>query len=309
MNPEQINSLMASLPAELLAGQRISALEEMTGGNTSKLYKIKTGDGTFVLKLGEEADYLRAEAAFLERWREIGVRTPKVYHFGHLNAASDQPFLILEFIDGQNLFHLLETGQLPAPDILRELGLIQARLHQIKGHGFGRVVFQGEAFRGEYGSFREEMAAAEFQEEIRINLQAGRLREQDLVAVQNAIAIVHRHAQQVGPVLAHTDFRAGNVLYVAAAEPPYVVIDPNPWMTHPYMCLAYSFVLETVHAKNDPIHLLAGYSKVTEIEPAVLTAASLLVTVSLLSRWGHASHPYAGNLLHLFAETKEKLIY
>ena len=189
----------------------------------------------------------------------------------------------------------------------RRLRLIQARLHRAKGHGFGKVVFQGEQFRGEYYSFREEMGAAEFQEEIGLNLQAGRLREQDLAAVQNAVNIVHQHAQLVGPVLAHTDFRAGNILYVAAAEPPFVVIDPSPRMTHPYMCLAYSVVLETIHAKNDPAHLLAGYSKVAEIEPAVLTAASLLVTVSLLSRWGHETHPYASNLLQLFAETKEKL--
>jgi Ser/Thr protein kinase RdoA (MazF antagonist) len=151
------------------------------------------------------------------------------------------------------------------------------------------------------------MASAEFQEEIGIDLQAGRLREQDLAAVQNAVDIVHQHAQVVGSVLAHTDFRAGNVLYMAATEPPYVVIDPNSRITHPYMCLAYTIVLETIHAKNDPAHLLAGYSQVAEIEPKVLTAANLLVIVSLLSRWGHETHPYAGNLLRLFAEMKGKL--
>lgn len=287
----------------------ITDLKEMLGGNTSTVYQLTRADGQrFVLKLVDDVFYLRAEALCLDVWRQAGISTPTIHQVGVLPYhAGDIPFLLLEFMEGENLLDLLENERLPAPDILQDLGLILARMHQVKSHGFGKIVFQADSFRGEFDTFRDERQSTEFQEEIAIDLHHGRISQEDVKTIEGAIHIVDEHAAVIGPSLVHTDFRAGNIIYNPRQPQPYIVIDPSPRLTHPYMCLAYALVLEKIHTRRNPDHFLAGYTKITPIHENVLTAAILLITVSQLSRWGHPDHPYANNLKQLFRQTKTDL--
>jgi hypothetical protein len=277
-------------------------------GSASIVYKLIDAEGTTrVLKTVPDADFLRAEAAFLNAWREIGVRTPTVYDLGQLDEAGDFPYLLLDFIEGENLLSLLEQDQLPGPKVLQDTGALLARMHTVRGVGFGPIQFQAGQLIGQFASLGEAMTEGDFQQALQINLAHQRLDEADIAVVQTAIELLDRHSTVTGPVYAHTDFRAGNIIYQAQEADPYVIIDPAPQLWHPYRCLAYSWVLEEIHGRRDPIDLLTGYRQITAIDQSIFDAAILLTTADLLSRWGHDDHPYAANLRALFQTTRQTI--
>ena len=287
-----------------LAEQAIVQVELMTTGITSIVYRLTTGQGRrLILKMVEGLEWLRAEAVALDGWRDLGVKTPQVIGLGFLDVAETIPFLLLEYVAGQDLLAVLEAEPGPATSILADMGAILARMHGLKGRGVGPLVFTGPAYRGRFDTFQQEMAATEFQTALAVNLTQGRLQTADLATVEQAIALLSRHLETIKPSLVHTDFRAGNILYQPAAPIPYTIIDPAPRLTHPYLCLSYSLILEEIHGRREAGPILAGYRTIEAVDDRALTAAKLLQLVSLLSRWGDPQHPYAKNLAHLYQRT------
>jgi Ser/Thr protein kinase RdoA (MazF antagonist) len=303
-----LSHLTSMLSAGRLSPRPIATIEPLLDGNTSRVYKLIDVDGAArVLKVVQDADFLKAEAAFLEAWRAIGIRTPAVYELGELDEAGEFPYLLIEFIEGDNLLTLMEAGQVPGPQVLQDIGARLARMHTVRGVGFGPIHFQNGTLIGQFGTFGQALAEGDFHQALQINLAQQRLDQADLTVVQTAIQMLDRHSAVTGSVYAHTDFRAGNILYQAGQPDPYVIIDPAPRLWHPYRCLAYSWVLEQIHGRRDPLDLMIGYRRITAIDQAIFEAAVVLTTADLLSHWGHDDHPYAANLRALFQTTKQTI--
>ncbi|XP_037773144.1 uncharacterized protein LOC119568771, partial [Penaeus monodon] len=81
-----------------------------------------------------------------------------------------------------------------------------------------------------------------------------------------------------GSSFVHNDFRAGNIIYNESKPQPFAVIDPGPEFTHPYLCLAYSLLLEEVHGANDPADLRRGYGDVSPIDDSRCSHRTVIAT-------------------------------
>ena len=338
---QHIDALLSS--PDLLSsvvGQVPDSTEVMVGGNSSPVYKLtfKNGDHQ-VLKFAEERHWLQVEKHFLETWAASGIRTPAVIKVGSIQsdtADSSCAYLLMELLHGDNLFPLMESGQLDNPAILRDLGEILARMHEASAWGYGEVNFlntsgdntQGSDIQGSdkitgtWATFTESLQSQPWQAIIQANLDNGSCSVNDAWVIEAAAALLDQqriryladrwadrwgNSKESRGSYVHNDFRAGNILYKPNSSTPYAVIDPGGELSHPYLCLAYSLLLEEIHGSNDPLDFKQGYESVTPIEEDALHAALFLKSLNLLPRWGRAGQPYAARLQTLFAREKRWL--
>lgn len=293
-----------------IVGAAVESVAPLAGGTVSPVYQLTLVDGdNLVLKFGEDANTLRAEQLFLEQWSKSGIRTPSVYKRANVkNGENSVTYLLMEQLPGKNLFPLMESGTLDNSAILRDLGRMLAQMHQCAADGYGEIQFDrdGASARsyGKWSTLAELLTDAAWADAILTNQRNGELSEEDNELIDHAVLLLNRERAGRGSSFVHNDFRAGNIIYNESKPQPYAVIDPGPEFTHPYLCLAYSLLLEEVHGANDPADLRRGYGDVSPIDDAALHAALFLRSLLLLPRWGKADQPYAKPLHALFQREK-----
>jgi len=279
--------IAAALTRTPLIGKSFVRAAPLHGGKTSTVYKLTASDETLaVLKLAGDIAFMRTEAAALSCWRALGINTPEVLDVGEFSGEPSLPYLLLEFIEGENLLGYLESQTGECKNIQRDLGAIQARLHQFRVQGFGEAVWDGVSFRGTQTSFRAELAESGFEDVLAFARTDGRIEQSDLARIESATRVLESHAESCGTRLLHTDFRAGNILYSPNSKRIYTVIDPSAVVSHPYMCLSYSLVLTEIHGRSDPIHILEGYEQIERVDRSALSAARLLRAILMLRSFG-----------------------
>jgi len=214
----------------------------------------------------------------------------------------------MEFVAGLNLFHIMEQSAVDCASVLQDLGSILATMHQVSAKGYGAIEIDTDGTIGKKQSFSETLASPESLAFIKANLSNGDLLERDLHLIDLAGELLDKQRASLEGCLIHSDFRAGNVLYDANNAQPYTVIDPQPTLSHPYLCLAYSLILEEIHGKNNPTCLLQGYENISPIDHSALHAARFLKALELLPRWGQQGSEYANALHKLFKQEKAWLL-
>ena len=110
--------------------------------------------------------------------------------------------------------------------------------------------------------------------------------------------------------LTHNDFKPYNIL---ATKPELTVIDCDPRITHPAMCLA-STLLRTLtrdesFQKEEAEQILEGYRSITLISDQVLSAAMVLRSMKTLHTWQRkGKKERVVKLTSLMKEHQEKIV-
>jgi aminoglycoside phosphotransferase (APT) family kinase protein len=142
---ERVVGLMgrAGVPAGRIAGST-----PLTGGTYNDLHTVDLTDGTrLVLKvpppphlprLRYEAELLHGEALFYESAAAAGVPAPRLVHAEPHERPGLPPYLLMTELPGVPWHSVIEDLAAAERDRLRtELGGLVARLHTVRGPGFG----------------------------------------------------------------------------------------------------------------------------------------------------------------------------
>ena len=294
-----------------MTDKTIAAIELIPDGNTSTVYKlVDESGGAIILKTGWSTgwgqDVLAAEALFLDRWRSCGVSTPLVIDYKVLEGVIKVPVLLMEYVAGHNMGGLLDQPKAASDGVERVMGTLQAQMHTAKAVGYGsagdgNVPVDGKNVCGKFASLRECLVGEGLEEKIRFGIQNEQIKEGDRPGIERAVALLDSHASCIGSSLTHNDFHFRNLFYDPSRLFPYVVIDPTPTLTHPYLCLAFNLILDEMHNGFAFDHRLTGYDEVTPLVHNILASAIVVKSCLMFSSWGKNSESaYAQNLLALY---------
>lgn len=293
-----------------LLGEKPTSVMPLAGGTVSAVYRALLTDGaSIVLKFSEDAEELLHERLFLAAWAERGVRTPSVLQYRRLPDDLLGALLLMEYVAGDNLLPLVNAGAVDNERVLADLGRIQATMHQVTTTGFGQVTVAPDGeIRGDKASLDESLRTSLWDDLLEANLDNGDLRDHEIELVGIARKLLTTHWAKPDGALIHDDFRAGNVLYDAAHAEPYIVIDPHPAVSHPYLCLAYSQILPEIYGNHDhATYIQQGYESISTVDDEALHGARFLKALELLPRWGQPDRPVAPHLRQLFHQEKSWL--
>ena len=297
--------------AGLLGQGRVVAVERMTEGKASAVYKLQLSTGRAIVFKSAARRVVETEVLWLRGWREIGIDTPEVY--GHGVLSDDTPFLLMEFVDGPSVWGAVEAGQLPLEATIRETGRMLATMHTVQGVGFGSSHFDNldAAGNGRFQTLREHLAAEALPLGLAFAVEVGDISADDLPAVERAVELLDAHAQALGPRRTHGDFRVGNMIHHrdSSGRDRLVVIDPTPALTHPYVCLAYSLLLPQLHTGEPQVDILGGYGEVSPVDPDAFDAALLIRAGIMFNSFGRRRDTlYARRLPGVFARLRQPFI-
>lgn len=251
------------------------AVHPLGGGLRNTVIAIDDRDGRFVLHLGRG----RAKhAAFAkERWAMTlahgQVPTPRVLDAGRLDGWA---YLWSQRADGQPGDHSPDRQR-----TLRALGRCAARLHEIRGEGFGARFDLGS------GRLRTERTwRAYLAQELQVEARLAILRRADVLDAQVLSAIPRAlHARALAhqrPVLVHGDLRLKNVVVDAKGEIRVLIDWELAAFNLPHWDLSIALHDLTIDEKEA---FLTGYG-MTQI-PAMaraMTALNLLHYAGLMPR-------------------------
>lgn len=271
--------------AGVLASREIDSAKIFPGGETSVVFLVESPEKTYVAKMARYPETVERETAFFEQWAEKGVRTPKVLSLHTANNQVPVSIISLENIEAPILSQSLNTEQRVKKGIAREMGRTLARMHKAKGEGFGFPTPEDRT-KGNFDSFSEEMENALFKSRAGWLKEQGIITEKDIESAQTAVKIIEDDLHSgTQPSLTHNDFRPYNIFNTE----PMIVFDPNPRITHPYMCLALTLIKSEVETgsfgKQERDEILSGYSEISEIDNRVLSAAIVLRGMRTLNTW------------------------
>lgn len=247
-------------------------------GDSSAVYKVVTEKGPLVIKMVTNADALQGEIDFLNAWREQGVKTPTI----ELRHVPDEKLPIaiaqMEFINAPLLEKTMSNQDMVQRGISRELGRIQARMHAVTAEGFGMPYGHRK-----YHTFTEEVQHHILGSRSAELLKSGLVTPHDLEIAQQAVDLLEADIQAGRkPTLTHNDLRPYNIL----ASDPVTVIDPEPRISHPYMCLGLTVLKSRIMGSDgEESEISAGYAEISPIDNKVLEAAITLKAISKIRTW------------------------
>lgn len=251
-----------------IGAARVAVRAAMAGGTYNALHSVGLTDGSrLVLKvpppagsprLRYEAELLCGEALFYESAAAVGVPAPRVVHAEWAEDAGAEPFLLMTHSPGVSWFEVAESMAAGERGRLREeLGGLVARLHTVRGPGFGypaRGVAPladrwAPAFAAMTGAVLDDAAAFGSW----LPRPAGAIRS---VLAGGSAAL----AEVAEPVLVHFDLWPGNILLDGAPGARTVsgLIDGERMFWGDPLADFASLSLLLGDAEDDPA-FLAGY--------------------------------------------------
>ncbi|WP_329139487.1 phosphotransferase [Streptomyces sp. NBC_01476] len=148
MSGPEVEPVARLLARAGVAPARIAELRPLAGGTYNRLYAVELTDGARVVlkvpppatvpRLVYEAGLLYGEAQFYAAAQEAAVAAPRVLHSEPDEAGPHPPFLLMTHLPGVPWHGIAGALSGAERDRLRsELGTLVARLHAVKGPGFG----------------------------------------------------------------------------------------------------------------------------------------------------------------------------
>lgn len=277
--------LQKAADAGVLTSRKIDEVKVFADGETSVVFLVKSPELTYVAKLTRHPETVEREAVFFEKWAEQGVRIPRVLALHTTNDQIPVSIVSLEYIDAPILSRFLNTEQRVKKGVAREMGRTLASMHRAKGEGFGFPIPENRT-KGNFVTFKEEFENTFLKRRANWLKEQGVITDQDLSSTQTAIEIIEKDLRSgIKPSLVHDDFRPYNIF----ASEPITVFDPNPRITHPFMCLALTLIKSEVESgtfgKQERDEILSGYSEITKVNNHVLSAAIVLRGLRTLNTW------------------------
>jgi aminoglycoside phosphotransferase (APT) family kinase protein len=199
---------------------RIARHEPLAGGSYNTLHRVDLTDGTrLVLKvppspriprLVYEAELLHGEALFCASAASVGVPAPRVVHAAAGEAGPEAPFLVMTHLPGTPWHEL--SGEIDGGerDRLRSgLGAMVARLHTVKGPGFGYPAQSTGPLTGRWAPAFAAMTGAVLDDAAAY----GSWLPREVPEIRAALAAAAPVLDEVAvPALVHFDLWPGNVL-------------------------------------------------------------------------------------------------
>jgi aminoglycoside phosphotransferase (APT) family kinase protein len=214
--------VVAVLARAGVAAERIAATTALTGGTYNALHAVDLTDGTrLVLKvpppahlprLRYEAGLLHGEERFYACAGAAGVPAPRVVRAEPDEGAGRSPYLLMTYSPGRPWHLVAEDGGIEDGEnaLLRgELGSLVARLHAVRGPGFGYPSGSTGPLADRWAPAFGAMAGAVLDDAERYGAWLP-------VAVSEARAVFAAAgavlAEVTRPALVHFDLWPGNVL-------------------------------------------------------------------------------------------------
>jgi aminoglycoside phosphotransferase (APT) family kinase protein len=229
-----------------------------------------------------------------------------VYGTGLLSDGT--PYLLMEYLEGPSVEADVEAGRLPFEGTMRTIGRMLATMHTIRGTGFGSSHWDhlDSSGNGRFATLGEHLFAEHLARGLAFATDLGAISQRDREAVDRAVSLLSEHAEVIGPRRIHGDFRTGNMIHNGDR---FVVIDPTPALTHPYLCLAYSLLEPPLFADVSMDDFLAGYQEVTPVDVRLLDAALLVRVGIMFDTFGRRRHTEHGlKIPALFTHQRERFM-
>ena len=269
-----------AIQLKLLPDNDVSSFEAFSKGESSVVFKVETKSGPYVVKMrNKEEDRALAEAYFYRMWRQNGVRTPRVFLARQADEEIPVSLSVMEYIDAPVLSEKMVVNERIKSGLSKEMGRVLAKMHQVKGNGFGYPV--GNNFFGSHKTFGEQMFEELKRRKILLLKQEGIISNGDADYARKAINVIENDGDTL-PSLTHYDYGAYNIF----ATHPLTIFDPNPCFTHPVMDLALALITPTVtdHPQEGD-QILAGYKEVNPMSDRVVSAGIVLRGLMKARTW------------------------
>lgn len=229
-------------------------------GISSLVCFIEAGGEKFVLKipLNQSVSAL-VEAQFLEKWSEVGVRTPIVYRTGEI--GHEGTYLLMEYIAAPTLADIGIKS-----DDYRRLGEMLCRMHSARSVGFGRPV----SGRGEFATFRRWLESDDMKSRFAYVTKNNLIHKDIYALYMSALESLVNFADESGQSsYCHFDYSGGHVF----SAQDHIVFDPNPTFSHGYIDLGRTLVNYIGHNGTYPREIVEGYRMDGDIEESLLNAS------------------------------------
>jgi len=207
----------------------LSDITFLSGGVASVICRIDLKEKKYIIKVVTSKHSRKGVVLFLQRWREIGVRVPKVFDTG---IIFDCPYILMEYIDALPISRAYTSQDLTAKNIFFTLGEILSAMHRVRAQGWGNVLREN----GEFNTALQWYVSPEIQEQMETALQGGFLKKQEQKFIEDFI--LYADKKQI-ITYCHNDFSPSNILLTK----PFTVIDPTPVIHHPLFDAARTIVL------------------------------------------------------------------
>lgn len=288
LNPDGAIDIKHSAPALIREAVSLGIIQSplvgdpeiFAEGEDSVVNKIKTESGEFVVKMVKDPVILKNEMAVLNAWREIGVKTPAIDNFHFADEALSASFMVMEFINAVTLEKKFTSQEGVDRRIWEELGGILAKMHGLRGTGFGEIV-ESKSFQGEFATFRQEIEEHVLGRRVSKVLENRLVSEEDIVKAERAVDVLEESLKtDFKPTVIHGDFSPDNILM----SNPMTVFDPSPRISHPYLDLAKP-VLRAIE-RIDIVGkegFLTSYSRNGDIDTHLLDAALVLQAIKRIT--------------------------
>lgn len=308
---EAINWLTIALREKILPNNGLFDIEFLNHKQSEEsiVAKISAEDMTYVVKMVPTDGVVEAEAAFLQAWERLGIRVPSVISLLPPTKQVPTSLLVMEYLNMPLLSSAVTSDELVKQGLAVEMGKTLAKLHQAKGHGFGRPI-RHNVFQGRCDTFSEEMQQALFAKSIDVLVTKGLIDNKILPIAKKAVDLLAVDIDGKQPILGHCDFRPYNLLLTSSNQ--LVVLDPNTRITHPAMCLALTLVRAIVEntqcGDKEYNDILSGYRSIVPIQDEIIKGAILLRGLMTLYVWVIKRKEMQSTRLITFLNSIAKLI-
>lgn len=265
MTTEQIQSLVNRHFPE----SRLTDVRALNKGTFNMAYHIRgsylPSSGT-ILKIGptkgidvpkHEKNILHTEVRAYQLLEDTGIPVPRLYAYDYTHEDIPCDYFFMEYMKGELWIDQYLTLGKKRPKLMRELGRYCAKIHSVKGTGFGGVTDAqcshfnswGEAFINMMESALEESRSRQFHlpyEEIKRVLY-------DSQSLLNAVE---------SPCLVNFDMWAGNVFLRKKANVSGIIDFERCFFGDPYAGFVSALLLiDDVEREKE---FIAGYNEVSD---------------------------------------------
>ncbi len=192
-------------------------------------------DKKYVLKTCFKSHRAGIEAAVFKIWTRHDIRTPHLFSQGLVNGFT---YFIMEYIETPTLLEVITDNSEKREEILKSIGKLFFKMHQIKIEGFSSLKMINGNLRGSFDSPSEYLDSY-FMKEIS---------DPDSRKLADfCCSILLEHSKEKATI-GHFDFGPKHIF----SGSPVVVFDPDPQGTFPVMDLAF-FILPEPYRSDETI--------------------------------------------------------